>query len=67
MSKLTRRQWFDLNMQFSRTPGLDDSFMPSGEHYILTSLLNSFNIHPKSRQEALRIAEELLCEGWLEE
>jgi hypothetical protein len=67
MNKLTRIQWFDLDTQFARTPALADGFMPSGEHYQLVSLLNSFGIRPSGREEAMKIAEQLLTQGWQNE
>ncbi len=62
--KLTRSQWEALDIQFSRTPGLADSFSASGEYYILISLLNKFEYHPISRKEAIELAERLLSNGW---
>ncbi|OGO74604.1 MAG: hypothetical protein COS37_06215 [Anaerolineae bacterium CG03_land_8_20_14_0_80_58_20] len=62
--KLARQQWEALDIQFSRTPGLADSFSASGEHYILVSLLNQFGYHPTSREEAIKLAERLLSNGW---
>ena len=62
--KLTRPQWEALDIQFSRTPGLADSFSASGEHYILISLLNKFGYHPTSREQAIKLAERLLSNGW---
>jgi hypothetical protein len=67
MKKLTRSQWHDLDIQFSRTPSLSDGFMASGEHYQLVSLLNSFGIRPNGREEAMKMAENLLVQGWKDE
>lgn len=62
--KLTRDEWEALDIQYTRTPGLNESFSASGEHYILIALLNSFGFHPNSREEALELAEELLSNGF---
>ena len=57
--KLTRDQWATLQSQYERTPPVGDALV-TGEHYILTSLLNQWKLYPKSAEEALRIAEFLL-------
>lgn len=62
--KLTREQWEQLDIQFSKTPDLGDSFSASGEHYILVALLNSFGYYPHSREEAIRVTQELLINGY---
>jgi hypothetical protein len=64
MKRLTKSQWEALDIQFSRTPSIDDTFSASGEHYILISLLNSFGHHPRSAEEAMNLAEELLSRGY---
>lgn len=66
MTKLTRQQWIELDTQFAVTPGLDDSLV-SGQHYVLMAVLNSFGLYPHSRQEAMQIAEDLLCQAWEQE
>ncbi len=62
--KLTRDQWDELDIQYSRTPPLYESNSASGEHYILIALLNSFGYYPNSREEAMDLAEELLSNGY---
>jgi len=62
--QLTRDQWYQLDEQYARTPHPSDTFAASGEHYRLTALLNKFGYHPMSRDEAMRIAERLLSDGW---
>jgi hypothetical protein len=65
--KLTRTQYIDLDNQYARTPSLSDSFMPSGEHYILMGMLNSWGFYPHSREESMDLAQELLSRGWKDE
>lgn len=65
--RLTREQYIALDIQYQRTPPLTDSVSASGEHYILLYLLNQFGFHPNSREETMRLAEELLAEGWIED
>jgi hypothetical protein len=62
--KLTREQWDDLDIQWSKTPPLYESNSASGEHYVLIALLNSFGYYPNSREEAMDLAEELLSNGY---
>ena len=62
--KLTREQWERLNDQFQRTPDPNEGSSASGEHYMLTFILNQLGYHPMSRREAIRIAERLLSNGW---
>jgi hypothetical protein len=62
--KLTRHQWYDLETQFLKTPGLSDSFAASGEHFQLAWLLNTFGIRTNSRAELMKVAERLLVQGW---
>ena len=64
LKKLTQQQYFELQDQFDRTPGLHDGVMASGEHYILVALLNTFGYRPRARQEALELAQELLANGY---
>ena len=61
---LTKDQYFRLDTQFAQTPALNDGFLASGEHYLLQALLNEFGLYPHSREEAMDLAEELLCQGW---
>lgn len=62
--QLTEQQYFELQDQFDRTPGLHDGTLASGEHYMLMALLNEFGYHPRSREEALDLAQELLANGY---
>jgi len=64
LKKLTQQQYFELQDQFDRTPGLQDGVLASGEHYLLVALLNQFGYHPRTRQEALELAQELLANGY---
>ena len=64
LPKLSEQQYFELQDQFDRTPGLSDGTLASGEHYFLVALLNRFGYHPQSRGEALEIAQELLANGY---
>jgi hypothetical protein len=65
-TKLTRPQWEQLDDQLSRTPSETDPDGVPGEHMQLIALLNAFGFRPMSKQEALRIAEQLLEAGWTE-
>lgn len=64
MRKLTKTEWEALDVQYSRTPSVDDNFSASGEHYILIYLLNSFGFYPGSAEDALELAEMLLSGGY---
>lgn len=64
--KLTRTQWEQLDEQMSRTPSETDPDGVPGEHMQLISLLNKFGFNPISKQEALKLAEQLLEAGWAE-
>lgn len=48
LKKLSEQQYFELQDQFDRTPGLHDGVMASGEHYILVALLNKFGYRPRT-------------------
>ncbi len=65
-TKLTRLQWEQLDDQMSRTPSESDSDGVPGEHMHLIALLNQFGFSPMSKQEALRLAKQLLEAGWAE-
>ena len=65
-TKLTRSQWEQLDDQMSRTPSETDSDRVPGEHMRLIALLNQFGFSSISKQEALRLAEQLLEVGWVE-
>jgi hypothetical protein len=62
--KLTRAEWERLNDQFQRTPDPNEGSSASGEHYMLTYILNQLGYHPTSRREAIKLAERLLSNGW---
>ncbi len=61
--KLTEDQYFALQQQWENTPELYGT-SASGEHYQLMHLLNRFGYRPRSVQEAMKLAEELLADGW---
>ena len=65
-TQLTRSQWEQLDDQMSRTPSESDSDGVPGEHMQLIALLNRVGFSPMSKQEALRLAEQLLEAGWTE-
>jgi hypothetical protein len=48
----------------SITPSEPDSEGVPGEHLKLIALLNRFGFNPMSKQEAMKLARELLDEGW---
>lgn len=62
--QLSLDDYCQLQEQFDRTPGEDDGFSASGEHYALTAILNKLGYHPRSRGDALKTAEKLLCNGY---
>ena len=64
LKRLSEQQYFELQDQFDRTPGLHDGTLASGEHYLLVALLNRFGYRPRSRQEAIELAQELLANGY---
>jgi hypothetical protein len=73
--KLKRLQWEQLDDQMNRTPSETDPDGVPGEHTLapsaragvhLIALLNKFGFSPISKQEALRLAEQLLEAGWTE-
>ncbi len=64
LRKLTQEEWYALDYQYQQTPGLSDGFSASGQHYILVALLNKFGFKPTSREQALKLAERLLANGW---
>ena len=57
---LTEKERDELSTQFDKTPNPTESFAPSGEHYILTAILNKLGYHPHSREEAWKLSNELL-------
>jgi hypothetical protein len=64
--KLTRDQWYELDDQYNRTPEQPGEEGVPGEHFKLIGLLNGFGFHPMSKQEAMKLAGELLGESWIE-
>jgi len=64
--KLTRDQWYELDDQFSRTPEHPEVEGLPGEHLKLIALLNRFGFHPMSKQDAMKLAAELLAMDWRE-
>ena len=64
--KLTKAQYEQLEIQYEQTPELSNSLDEPGEHWTLIGLLNEFGYYPHSREEALRIAQQLLDEGYPE-
>lgn len=62
--KLSQQEYFELDEQFARTPGISDGWMASGEHYVLQAMLDDLGYHPSSREEALEIAGRLLSDGY---
>jgi hypothetical protein len=63
MKQLTQDEYYKLDSQFSVTPGPNECSV-SGEHYILMAVLNELGYHPHSRDEACRLAERLLSNGY---
>jgi hypothetical protein len=64
--KLSRAQWEQLEAQLDQTPELNDMAAEPGEHWNLIALLNEFGYYPHSREEAIRIAQKLIDEGYQE-
>ena len=64
--KLTHTEWEALDEQMIITPSASDSEGVPGEHLKLIALLNRFGFNPMSKQEAMRLARNLLGEGWQE-
>ncbi len=64
--KITRDQYYELEDQMSRTPETPGADGVPGEHFKLIALLNRFGFSPMSKQEAIKLAEELLNAGWEE-
>jgi hypothetical protein len=62
--RLTRAQWDALAEQLSRTPDPNEGSSGTGEHWQLIALLNRFGFNPFSRQEAVRLAQELIDNGY---
>jgi hypothetical protein len=58
--KLTPEQYQELEEQYSRIPAQPDAESVPGEHFKLIALLNRFGFYPGSKQEALKLARELL-------
>lgn len=66
-TQLTRLQWEQFDEQMSRTSSETDPDGEPGEHMQLIALLNRFGFNPISKQEALKLAEQLLEAGWAEQ
>jgi hypothetical protein len=64
MRKLTEQQWNDLNNVWMQLPDLSDSYSASGAHYLLSAVLRKLGFAPNSREEAIRLAERLLSNGY---
>jgi hypothetical protein len=62
--KLSQADYFELQTQYEKTPDPADGFMASGEHYALVAILNRMGYTPRSREEAIKIAERLLSNGY---
>ncbi len=62
--KLSQADYFELQTQFEKTPDPANGFMASGEHYALLAVLNRLGYYPRSREEAIKIAEGLLANGY---
>lgn len=65
MKQLNRSQWEQLYCQWEQTLPLDNHFAATGEHWILISILNSFGLNPRSREDAMDLAEELISYGYI--
>ena len=63
-NQLTRDQWSALEAQFNQTPTEPEAEALPGEHLKLIGLLNRFGFYPMSKQEALKLAGDLLDGGW---
>jgi len=61
--KLSYEQWKQLDAQLSETPDLSECWS-SGEHMILVSLLNQLGYRPRTREQAMSLAQELLSNGY---
>lgn len=61
---LTQQEYFELQTQFERTPPPSESFGASGEHYILVALLHRMGFIETDKWRALKLAENLLMEGY---
>jgi hypothetical protein len=66
-SKLTRTDWDMLYQQFIQTPDPDEGFTDTGEHWKLIAILNRLGYNPFSRNDAVRLAQELLDLGYTQE
>lgn len=65
--RLLKWQYDELDAQFTFTPPIEEGWSASGEHYVLVNLLNRFGFKPHSREEAMKLAIELLTEGYRDE
>jgi hypothetical protein len=62
--KLNRDQWYQLDELMSRTPAELGAEGELGQHFVLIALLNKFGFAPNSKHAAMKLAEELLSQGW---
>ena len=62
--KLTREEWYERDAQYNQTPAIPEKEKLPGEHLILIGMLNRFGMYPMSKQEAMKIAQELLEKNW---
>jgi hypothetical protein len=65
--KPSQAQWLELQMQYERTPALNETNAPSGEHYRLAEILRRIGRVATTNEEILRVAGEVLSNGWAEE
>lgn len=63
MKLLTEDEYFTLQAQFDVTPPPSEC-SSSGAHCLLIAALNRLGYHPNGRDDAYRMAEELLADGY---
>ena len=66
MKKLTEDQWYQLSAQLEKTPTMNDDVvsMGTGEHYQVMHLLGTFGHCVRGKQEAMKLAMQLLDMGY---
>lgn len=62
MRKLTEDEYFDLEQAYEEA--MDDVTGLGGKHALLLVELSKLGYYPNSWQEAVKMAEELLWEGY---
>lgn len=67
MRQLTQSEWQQLYCQWQITPPLHEMIYGSGEHYMLLNLLNRLGFNPRSREEVMEMADELVAMGYPQE